>query len=249
MRRVMALVSVVLLAAPAGAGTLHDVVNGLAKATGGQPATSGSSGGGGTSAGDVLGAIVDGLLDPDMAWSGGSGPPYTQPVLYGSGPAGAATLSAYLGLQSVIGSDGAGTIAAHASFEDLGFGLEATRYWEGPTSGQPSVQLDYLRLFGSYRLVHDGALAIWLEGGGAAVLALEDETILGGFAGLRVEKHVAGQLGVSLEIGGAVYSHGILGLEAEAAVDLWLLRVGYRVLAFDVGPPLHGPELGIAVTF
>ena len=87
------------------------------------------------------------------------------------------------------------------------------------------------------------------EAGAAAVLALEDQTLIGATAGLRVERHVAGDIGVTFHARGSYYTHDIVGIESEVAVDLWLLRVGYRLLAFDVGPPLHGPEVGISLSF
>ena len=248
MRRLPA-IAVVLLAAPASAGTLHDVVNGLGKASGSLPAPSSSgSGGGGASAGDVIGAILDGFLHPDASAAASGATSFAQPIFLPEATPDA-NLSAFLGIQSVVGSDGAGTAEVRASFEDFGIGVAVSRYWEGATMTQGSVHLDDLRLFGSYRLMHDGPTSVWLDAGGAAVLALEDQTLIGATAGLRVERHVAGDIGVTFHARGSYYRHNIIGVESEVAVDLWLLRVGYRLLAFDVGPPLHGPEVGISLSF
>lgn len=249
MRR-LPVIAVLLVASPAAsAGTLHDVVNGLAKASGSAPASTSGGGSGGTTASDVLGAIVDGILHPDASAPAASGATsFAQPIFFPE-PTPDATLTAFLGFQSVVGSDGAGTAEVRASFEDFGLGVSVSRYWEGATMTQGSVHLDDLRLFGSYRVLHDGPTSLWLDAGGAAVLALDDETLIGATAGIRVEHHVAGDIGVTFHARGSFYSHTIVGIESEVAVDLWLLRVGYRLLAFDVGPPLHGPEVGLSLSF
>jgi hypothetical protein len=194
----------------------------------------------------VVGAVLDGFLHPD-GW-GSSAPPFVQPIFLPE-PGPEADISAFLGAQSVVGSDAAATVEVRATFEDFGLGVAATRYWEGATAMQPAVHLDDVRMFGSYRLFRDGPTSLWLDAGGAAVLALEDETIVGAMAGLRAERRVAGEIGLSFEAHGSAYTHGIVGVQAEVAVDLWLLRVGYRLLAFDVGPALHGPEIGVSLRF
>lgn len=231
----------------ARAGALHEVVNGLADRTGAPPPASGK--GGGSSGGDGP-SVQNPILGAGGEELGGSGgaPPFGQPILLdGTGPD--TVVTAFLGLQSIVNSDSAATVAVHAAFDDLGLGVEVSHYWEAGTRMEPAVTLDHLRLLGALRVVRDGPLSVWLEAGPVAVLALEDETLFGGTAGIRVDKHVAGALGMTFQARGAVYAHGILGVECEAALDLWILRAGYRLLAFDVGPPLHGPEIGISVGF
>jgi len=252
MRRLPAIAVVFVLvligASTASAGTLHDVVNGLGKATGSAPASPGGGGTGGTTAGDVIGAIVDGLLHPDAAAAASGTTSFAQPIFFPE-PTPDATVNAFLGFQSVAGSDGAGTAEVRASFDDFGLGVAVSRYWEGATMTQGEVHLDDLRLFGSYRFFHDGPTSLWVDAGGAAVLALKDETLIGGMAGFRVDHNVVGDIGVTFHARGSIYSHTIVGIESEVAVDLWVLRVGYRLLAFDVGPPLHGPEVGVSLSF
>jgi hypothetical protein len=38
-------------------------------------------------------------------------------------------------------------------------------------------------------------------------------------------------------------------LEGAASVRLGLLRISYRIVDFNVGPPLRGPEVGLALSF
>jgi hypothetical protein len=242
-------------AADAHAGTLSKVIGGLSDAAGGGGGSSGGSSSGG--AGDVVGAVVEGLFSGDWGNSRSANDPTWQVQTgYAPYPNGVSTQAPtevflYGGVQSVEGSDGSMTLQLRVTYDDLALDFRGTGFFEQVGSGEDMEQLhlDLGTLGGGYRVFHDTETGVWLEGGMGYVSSVDDLNFLGGFGGARVEHRLGGDISVSGEARYFVMSDDVRILEAVASAKLSVLRVAYRVVDFNVGPPLKGPEVGVALTF
>jgi hypothetical protein len=172
-------------------------------------------------------------------------------------------LDLFVGAQSVKESDGAIALSTRLSHRGIGFGISSLSFFERSEpagafrpSGQgdlPSaewIRMDVFSLHVAGRLIDTGATELWLEGGLGGARSNQFETLLGTSAGAELEHRLGGDLAL---IGGARWlflEHGIRARELRAGVRAAFVHVGYRRLEFvDAGPPLEGPEAGVAFRF
>lgn len=170
----------------------------------------------------------------------------SEPIL--SGPA---RLDLYLGAHSVVGSDGAMLGEVRASKDWLGLGVSGIRYVEHVEDGkrEDNVSL-YLTAFTiSGRLLQHDTTEMWLDGGLAVSGSSEYDSILGTAWSLRGEHGLNPDLALRGQARYYVLEHDVSAVEAWGGVRAWFLQAGYRVLKFNVGPALHGPEAGVALRF
>jgi hypothetical protein len=226
-----------------GGGPLHAVTSGLSHAAGGgggAPTKAAPSGGAspGPSASDIVDAVIDGVFSGD--WIATNVPMYLPPA-----PSAYSEMdvSVYAGLQAVVDSSGSFTLEVRATYRDFGIALRGSSYFEGDT------RLDLGTLGGHYRLVHDDLLSLWADGGGAYVSTMENISLFGVMIGARIERKLNEHLGVSAGAHGYLLQDAVTILEARASVHISAVQVSYRLLHFSVGPPLHGPEVGVALSF
>jgi hypothetical protein len=253
------LAAAIVLAALAGggaarAGVLSKVVEGLSKASG--DGKSGEGSGGSSGGGDAIGAVVSGLFSGD--WSGSSrsasDPTYVYTPAYypyaGMGPE-PTEVSFYAGIQSVEGSDGGMTMELAVTYHDFGIALRGTGFYEtvGSGDGQQHVQLDLGTMGAVYRVYNQDLLQVWLEGGLGGVSATGDIHVWGLFGGVKLTRKLGGDLAMAGELRHFRLEDDITANEARASMQISLLRVSYRVVDFNVGPALMGPEVGVALTF
>lgn len=254
MRRFLVASLLLVGVADAHAGTLSKVIGGLSDAAGG----GGKSGGGSSGGGDVVGEIVSGILGggswgdsrsaSDPTWSVQTGyAPYPNHVSAAS----PTEVLLYGGVQSVDGSDGSMTLQLRVTYGDLALDVRGTGFYETIGSGEDMEQLhlDLGNLGGGYRAFAEGETAVWLEGGMGYVSTVDDLRFVGAYGGARVDHRLRGEVSVSAEARYFVMEDDVRILEAVAAAKLSILRVAYRVVDFNVGPPLKGPEVGVALTF
>jgi hypothetical protein len=156
----------------------------------------------------------------------------------------------YLGGQSVSHSDGAVTAEARASFAKFGVGVRGTSYFEQDDPKLNTyLHLDvwWLGLF--WRLDQGENFNVWLELGATGLSDQQGLTMSGVGAGIRGARALVGALAL---VGGARYSwlqHDVHAGELFAGVQVSIMQIAYRIVDFDVGPPLRGPEVGVALTF
>lgn len=249
-----------LLLVPAAAqagGALSKVVGGMKQqARSNGDGGNGSSGGGGSA--DRPEPTRDHRVDahgsgywhdPHRAYD--PTPVYVMGPPYPTG-GGGTDVAIYAGLQSVDDSDGAGFISLRASHDDLGIVLEESRYWERirTPDGMDLLTMDVWGIGMTYRVVQSagGDTAVWLRGG--LVGANSDGlAILGAGAGAEVAHNINDNIGIDASIRGLAFEDDIHGIEARAGVAAAVLRLSYRVMKFDVGPALRGPEFGLAFGF
>lgn len=179
--------------------------------------------------------------DPDTAEQGGR--------IELEGPT---RFDAYLGAHAVVGSDGAGVLDLRLHRDFVGLSFSGTSYFEQVSDEKgrmDSVRLDMWAASLAGRLARAGGTEVWIEGGVGATTSTEYEGIVGLQGGLRAQH----ELRPDLELFGRVrfygLEHDVSAFEAWGGVRAWFLAAGYRSLQFNFGPPLHGPEAGVALSF
>ncbi|MBT8491913.1 MAG: hypothetical protein KJO07_02535 [Deltaproteobacteria bacterium] len=104
------------------------------------------------------------------------------------------------------------------------------------------------RFTGGRRWTKPGLGSVLVEGGptGGHSTGL---SMVGVVAGVTGRLAVANTAGLDASARGYIYNQGSSAVEMQGAVRLSVIRAGYRWLKFDVGPALHGPEIGLAFSF
>jgi hypothetical protein len=277
MRRAVVLLSA-FVAMPAIAGPLGETVKGLNQASdSGRGGGSGGGGGGGGGGGDDSPPPRERGEGRDHSYdgSGSSGDdryhsyrrhrePYYYywgaPVLLTTVDADGRTVTApsypltveiYAGVARVEDSDGAFTADLHLTSNRFVIGGRYSHYWEGPSMYYP--QGSAMGIWDAdlgYQLLADAQGALTLEAGLAGVAFSPDaKSSLGGMIGARAVYWPSKWIALLGEARTYLLQDEIRANSLSAGVQLSFLRISYRLLDFNVGPPLHGPELGAAVRF
>jgi hypothetical protein len=159
----------------------------------------------------------------------------------------------YLGLQSVDDSNGALSVALRSSYGDLGIEIDDIRYYERIQTPQGSdyLHLDVWTMGLAHRAMVGGPeerTAVWVKGGLAGASS-DDLSIFGAMLGAELAHNLGGSVGFEASARLFAYQDRIRALELRAGAAASILRVSYRVLWFNVGPPLQGPEVGVSLSF
>jgi len=112
-----------------------------------------------------------------------------------------------------------------------------------------SVRLDLWAGSLAGRLARAGGTEVWIEGGMGATTSTEYRGIVGLQGGLRVQQQIRPELELFGRARFYGLEHDVSAFEAWGGVRAWFLVAGYRSLQFNFGPPLHGPEAGVALSF
>lgn len=161
---------------------------------------------------------------------------------------GDARFDVFIGIQKVHESDGAAS--ASLAVEDRWFRLAAavTRYHEDQMDGaRLSLTLPTLML--GVRLDdRRGNSRAYIEGGAAFAVThndpLADSSLSGPIIGVHVE-HTLGRPSLVGDAHAMFFESGIRAYSARAGVRFGFLEAALRVLDFNVGPALYGPEVGL----
>jgi hypothetical protein len=234
---------------PAHAGALAEVSHGLARA-----ASDGGDGKHGSSGGSESSSSEHESGKSSSFWDSGCchiDPSATLGYSYAVPPSGDSVQSElYFGAQSVANSDGAMTVEARATYDDFGLGVRDTSFFEQVDAKKNQyLRLDVWWLGGLWRFDHDEKSSIWLELGVSGLNGADQLSMTGVAAGLHFTRRAAGQLALT---GGGRYfwfEHDVAAAEVYGGVQLSVLQITYRLLDFNVGPPLHGPEVGMLLVF
>lgn len=164
---------------------------------------------------------------------------------------GPARVDLYVGAHAVVGSRGALIAEIRASKDWLGISASATSYFdEAEAKGRSdAVRLDLMAFALNARLFGNRATEIWLDGGLGVSSSSEYEPILGTAFGLRAEQRLLPQLALAAQGRLFMLEADVSAWEGWVGVRAGILSAGYRAVEFNVGPPLHGPEAGIALRF
>lgn len=157
-----------------------------------------------------------------------------------------AVFDAFVGLHKVYESEAA--ISAQLAIEDRWFRLSGglSHYWETQPDGS-QLTMTTPRLMVGVRIDDRGPTKVFLEGGVSIAKTVNDpmadSTITGGIVGAHVQHRLPrGALIVDSHV--ALYDHDIRAYSARLALRVHHVEAGIRVLDFNVGPALFGPEVG-----
>ena len=162
-------------------------------------------------------------------------------------PMPSAHIEGYVGVSKVHDSDQ--SISAEIGVVDDWFRVDGsyTRYYEAQP-GMETLQLSVPKITGGVR-VHDREAKIYVTAGVVGAKTKNDPNMdtsfVGGVAGARLEM----PLGKLMSLVGTgelyIFSDHVTATSVCAGVKIGPLQASLRVLDFNVGPPLYGPELGL----
>ena len=154
----------------------------------------------------------------------------------------------YAGAQKVHDSNG--SVSVDLAVVDHRFRVAGafSHYFETqPDGGRLTMTMPSLTA--GVRIDDLGATSVFVEGGAVHVHTsgdvMGDSSIMGAIGGVRIEHRLSS--GVAL-LGGAqamAFESGVRANAAVAGVRIGHLQAALRVLDFNVGPALYGPEIGL----
>ena len=163
-------------------------------------------------------------------------------------PSPPAKLAFYAGAQKVHDSDGSASIELAVTDWRFRIGASYSRYFER----QPGAELLTMTmpsLLGGIRIDDMGATAVYLEGGVMHLRTngdqMGDTKLTGPIAGMRIEHPLSSELSVMGDVQQMWFNHDIRATAGRVGVRYKYVQASFRVLDFNVGPPLYGPEVGV----
>lgn len=227
-----------------GGGRLGQVTGGIGSATqGGQSSGSSGSRDGRVYEGDLYTQEERGEEIVTLAADGTVVRKLRPPKRNG----GVARIDVFLGAQKVFESDGSFT--AGLAVEDRWFRLagSVTRYHEGHMG--PALTMTMPSLTAGIRIDdHRGPTRAFLEGGVVVAKTqhdpMVDSSITGPIAGVHVE-HSVGPGSVIGDAHAMWFEAGVQAYAGRIGVRIRHVELALRVLDFNVGPALYGPEVGL----
>lgn len=173
------------------------------------------------------------------------------------------TADVYAGVTKVKDSDGAGFVEASANSNRVGIVMRVIGYYEGPgshglasrsTEPQPMESANASTLMvwdiaGRLKVIRDGSSSLFVEAGVAGLVPGGLKALNGYEAGLSLEHKMSEETALFASARGYAFSNDITAYGLAAGVKWNMFRGGLRLLDFNVGPPLVGPEVGVMLGF
>lgn len=163
---------------------------------------------------------------------------------------GTPNIDGFVGVQKVVESNSA--ISASLSIDDRLFrlALGVSRYQEQQMDGsQLTLTLPSLNV--GLRVDGGGPTRVFLEGGVAQVKTknepMGDSSITGATIGVHLEHrfHAKGRRALVGDAHMMYFESNVKAYAARVGVRIGFLEAAVRVLDFNVGPALYGPEVGL----
>jgi len=180
--------------------------------------------------------------------------PYGEVAVYDEGPPpGPAPepffLELYLGAQSVKDSDHSLSFEVRLRRAWASLSAYDTSFFEKEPGSSLTTRLDLWSISPGVRLIQGESSRLWVEVGFAGVHTVPDLSIHGANGAVRMEHDLGEDL--ALDVLGRAYAfrHDLRALELGIGVRWSILRLSWRQVEFNVGPPLRGPEIGVALLF
>lgn len=162
----------------------------------------------------------------------------------------------YAGVEKVVESDHALNFEGALISGRLRLAGALSSYAErqGLGGAAPVLYLNVASLTGGVRVTDAGSWpSVYLDAGVAGVWTVDDpisdSSVKGFTAGIRVEQPLAKHAAALVDGRALILSDDVRATEVRAGLQLGPLRLAYRVMDFNVGPALHGPEIGLGVRF
>ena len=160
-------------------------------------------------------------------------------------------LSLALDVQSVVDSDGSFAGGVGLRIGRIGVDLAGRHYFESVMTqdGTESVHMNVWHLTGAAHITGSARTRVWLHGGVAGVSSSAFDSELGATVGASINHQMSPSLKFTTDARYYWLADYLRASEAQVAVEVSILRLGYRAFLFSVGPPLHGPEAGMRLRF
>lgn len=170
-----------------------------------------------------------------------------------TGDSAPAEFDLFVGVQSVKDSDYAGDVFARVHYGPAGMAFTGSHYVEHLPSeklGDP-IRMNLWSFTFEGRVVSTAnqRTQVWLRAGIAGAGSTNFEHIFGPVAGVEASHGVTDGLRLRAAVRQFWFEYDLVAREYRAELTASILSLGYRVLRFDVGVPLHGPMVGIRTNF
>lgn len=231
-----------------GSGRLGQVTSGIDKA-----ATSGSERGGGSSPVSLDASDHEGELyhrryeGQHLVVVARDGTVVRRTRVRSMPSAGPARVDLFVGIQKVVESDRSYALAL--AVEDKWFRIAGavSEYREQQMDGTRTALTLPTLMFGA-RVLGGGPTRGYLEGGVAIARTREDgvtgSSLTGPIVGVHLEHSLGGPSFVG-DLHAMAFEAGVKAYSGRIGVRVSHLELGFRVLDFNVGPALFGPEVGL----
>jgi len=234
-----------------GGGALGHVSAGISSATHSSGGGGGHPSGGSSSGGSGGGGNVDTTRPPvaetEIVYIGGT--PVLSPVAPAPpGPNDGAHIDVYAGVQKVHDSNGSWSLSL--AVVDRWFRVQGalTNYFEDQMSGDP-LTMTMPSLVLGVRIDDHRATKVYLDVGVVGAYTkndpVADSTLRGGLGGATVEHALSPRLWLLADAHRMFFDHGVRANQLRAGVRISWFEASIRMLDFNVGPPLYGPEIGL----
>jgi hypothetical protein len=162
-----------------------------------------------------------------------------------------ASFDLFLGLQKVVESDT--SFSVHAAVSDDWFRIAGygTRYWEERMDGAGKLTMTMGGATVGLPVQQGGSSRAFIEGGVAFLSTSnnvdpeDDASITGGKIGLHLEQGIRSTKVIG-DLHALLFEAGVKAWEGRLALRYKHFEAAFRIVDFNVGPALYGPELGVS---
>jgi hypothetical protein len=163
------------------------------------------------------------------------------------------TVELYVGAQKVVDSDGSLSVDVALVDRWIRLAASVTEYVERGEAAGPMVRVTMPSLTIGARVIDGDRTRLYAEAGWALATTANDAgmdtTIAGVEGGVRLEQLLGRSVALLADARLMAFQADVAAREARIGAQFRYVRASFRVLDLDVGPPLYGPELGVAATF
>lgn len=159
-----------------------------------------------------------------------------------------ATVEGYAGAQKVFESDGSVSLALSVVDNRIRLDAGFTQYYEDRMDGG-RLTMTMPSLTGGLRIGPGGPTQFWLEAG-ATMARIKgdpagDSSLVAPTFGARLVRPLSGRTSLLATAEGMFFSHDVRAFGGRVGLRFDHVEAAFRVLDFNVGPALFGPELGV----
>jgi hypothetical protein len=163
-------------------------------------------------------------------------------------PTPAARFEGYVGVQKVHDSDESFTAELAITDRWARIGGAVTRFYEQQPGGQ-NLTMTMPEFTIGARVDQSPGNKVFLEVGVVGAKTqhdpVMDTSVVGGLAGLRFETRLAQRASLLGTVQLMLFEDNIRAAVARLGARIGPVEASLRVVDFNVGPPLYGPELGV----
>jgi hypothetical protein len=156
----------------------------------------------------------------------------------------------YLGVESPSNSDGAMTVEVRRTFGSVGISVRATSFFELVDRKLNRYEhLDLCSLGLVWRFPPGAPFNLSLELGATALNDTRGPSRGGVTAALSMWHPLVGELAMMGSGRLSYLAPDVTEGELLVGVQLSIMQIGYRIVDFELAPPMYGPEVGLVMVF